>query len=63
MERLTVDHGVRLSQQMRRHHRHGHWAAASEMVKAQRGEQVILLKENEAACIPSCTRHRLEIRG
>ena len=62
IKRITVNPGARLSLQMH-HHRHEHWVVVSGTAKVQNGEQAILLKEDEAAYIPSCTVHRLENPG
>lgn len=62
IKRITVNPGARLSLQMH-HHRHEHWVVVSGTAKVQQGEQVILLKEDEATYIPSCTVHRLENPG
>ena len=62
IKRITVKPGARLSLQMH-HHRHEHWVVVSGTAKVQNGEQSILLKEDEAAYIPSGTIHRLENPG
>jgi len=62
IKRITVNAGARLSLQMH-HHRHEHWVVVSGTAKVQNGEQTILLKEDEATYIPSCTMHRLENPG
>jgi mannose-1-phosphate guanylyltransferase/mannose-6-phosphate isomerase len=62
IKRITVNPGARLSLQMH-HHRHEHWVVVSGTAKVQNGEQIILLKEDEATYIPSCTVHRLENPG
>jgi mannose-1-phosphate guanylyltransferase/mannose-6-phosphate isomerase len=62
IKRITVNPGARLSLQMH-HHRHEHWVVVSGTAKVHNGEQVILLKEDEATYIPSCTMHRLENPG
>ncbi len=62
IKRITVNPGARLSLQMH-HHRHEHWVVVSGTAKVQNGEQSILLKEDEATYIPSCTVHRLENPG
>lgn len=62
IKRITVNPGARLSLQMH-HHRHEHWVVVTGTAKVQKGEQTILLKEDEAVYIPSCTRHRLENPG
>ncbi len=62
IKRITVNPGARLSLQMH-HHRHEHWVVVSGTAKVQNGERTILLKEDEATYIPSCTVHRLENPG
>lgn len=62
IKRITVNPGARLSLQMH-HHRHEHWVVVSGTAKVQNGDQSILLKEDEATYIPSCTVHRLENPG
>lgn len=62
IKRITVNPGARLSLQMH-HHRHEHWVVVTGTAKVHNGEQVILLKEDEATYIPSCTMHRLENPG
>jgi mannose-1-phosphate guanylyltransferase/mannose-6-phosphate isomerase len=62
IKRITVNPGARLSLQMH-HHRHEHWVVVSGTAKVQNGEHTILLKEDEATYIPSCTVHRLENPG
>lgn len=62
IKRITVKPGERLSLQMH-HHRHEHWVVVSGTAKVQNGDQTILLKEDEATYIPSCTVHRLENPG
>jgi mannose-1-phosphate guanylyltransferase/mannose-6-phosphate isomerase len=62
IKRITVKPGARLSLQMH-HHRHEHWVVVSGTARVQNGEQLILLKEDEAAYIPSGTIHRLENPG
>ena len=62
IKRITVNPGARLSLQMH-HHRHEHWVVVTGTAKVQNGEQIILLKEDEATYIPSCTVHRLENPG
>lgn len=62
IKRITVNPGASLSLQMH-HHRHEHWVVVTGTAKVQRGEQTILLKEDESTYIPSCTVHRLENPG
>jgi len=62
IKRITVNPGARLSLQMH-HHRHEHWVVVSGTAKVENGEHIVLLKEDEATYIPSCTKHRLENPG
>ena len=62
IKRITVKPKERLSLQMH-HHRHEHWVVVSGTAKVQNGDETILLKEDEATYIPSCTVHRLENPG
>lgn len=62
IKRITVKPGARLSLQMH-HHRHEHWVVVSGTARVQNGKQSVLLKEDEAAYIPSGTIHRLENPG
>ncbi|MGI6656343.1 MAG: mannose-1-phosphate guanylyltransferase/mannose-6-phosphate isomerase [Desulfobulbus sp.] len=62
IKRITVKPGGRLSLQMH-HHRYEHWVVVSGTAKVWKGDQVVLLNENEAVYIPSCTVHRLENPG
>ncbi len=62
VKRLMVKPGERLSLQMH-HHRAEHWVVVAGTAKVTRGEEVVLLSENESTYIPIGMRHRLENPG
>lgn len=62
VKRLMVKPGARLSLQMH-HHRAEHWVVVNGTAKVIRGDDEILLSENESIYIPIGTRHRLENPG
>ncbi len=62
VKRLTVKPGAALSLQMH-HHRAEHWVVVRGTARVTRGEEVMLLGENESTFIPLGTRHRLENPG
>jgi mannose-1-phosphate guanylyltransferase/mannose-6-phosphate isomerase len=62
VKRITVNPGAALSLQMH-HHRAEHWIVVSGTAKVTRGEEVLLLSENQSTYIPLGTRHRLENPG
>lgn len=57
-----VKPGGRLSLQMH-HHRAEHWIVVRGTAKVTRGEEVVLLAENESTYIPVGVPHRLENPG
>jgi mannose-1-phosphate guanylyltransferase/mannose-6-phosphate isomerase len=57
-----VKPGAALSLQMH-HHRAEHWVVVSGTAKVTRGEDVMLVSENESTYIPLGTKHRLENPG
>ncbi len=57
-----VKPGAALSLQMH-HHRAEHWIVVSGTARVTRGDDVMLLAENESTYIPIGTRHRLENPG
>lgn len=59
---LSVLPGCRLSLQ-KHHHRAEHWVVVSGTALVTRGEEEILLRENESVYIPLGTVHRLENPG
>lgn len=62
VKRIMVKPGAALSLQMH-HHRAEHWVVVSGTARVTRGEDVMLLSENESTYIPVGTRHRLENPG
>ncbi len=62
VKRIVVRPGATLSLQMH-HHRAEHWVVVRGTAKVTRGDQVILLGENESTYIPLGVTHRLENPG
>lgn len=62
VKRITVNPGERLSVQMH-HHRAEHWIVVSGTAKVLRGEDELVLTENESIYIPLGTIHALENPG
>lgn len=62
VKRIVVKPGAALSLQMH-HHRAEHWIVVSGTAKVTRGEEVIMLSENQSTYIPLGTVHRLENPG
>lgn len=62
VKRLTVKPGAKLSLQ-RHHHRAEHWIVVKGTARVTRGEDTILLTENESTYIPVGVDHRLENPG
>ncbi len=62
VKRITVNPKASLSLQMH-HHRAEHWVVAKGTAKVTRGEEVILVSENESTYIPLGVKHRLENPG
>jgi mannose-1-phosphate guanylyltransferase/mannose-1-phosphate guanylyltransferase/mannose-6-phosphate isomerase len=62
VKRIMVKPGAALSLQMH-HHRAEHWVVVSGTAKVIRGEQQMLLSENESTYIPIGVKHRLENPG
>lgn len=62
VKRLTVNPGGCLSLQMH-HHRAEHWIVVSGTARVTRGEETLLLTENQSTYIPLGTLHRLENPG
>lgn len=62
VKRITVNPGAALSLQMH-HHRAEHWIVVSGTAKVTRGEETLLLSENQSTYIPLGTTHRLENPG
>jgi len=59
---ITVKPGAKLSVQMH-HHRAEHWIIVKGTARVQRGEETILLTENQSTFIPLGTVHSLENPG
>jgi mannose-1-phosphate guanylyltransferase/mannose-6-phosphate isomerase len=62
VKRLTVNPGGCLSLQMH-HHRAEHWIVVKGTAKVTRGDETLLLTENQSTYIPLGTLHRLENPG
>jgi len=62
VKRITVNPGAKLSLQLH-HHRAEHWVVVSGTARVTRGEEVMLLSENQSTYIPLGVRHRLENPG
>jgi len=62
VKRIVVGPGATLSLQMH-HHRAEHWVVVRGTAKVTRGDETILLGENESTYIPLGVKHRLENPG
>jgi mannose-1-phosphate guanylyltransferase/mannose-6-phosphate isomerase len=62
VKRITVRPGAKLSMQMH-HHRAEHWIVVKGTAMVTRGEEEILLTENQSTYIPLGVKHRLENPG
>ncbi|MDB5730313.1 MAG: cpsB [Variovorax sp.] len=62
VKRLTVKPGARLTLRMH-HHRSEHWVVVQGTAKVTRGDQAVLVKENESIYIPLGVVYRLENPG
>jgi mannose-1-phosphate guanylyltransferase/mannose-6-phosphate isomerase len=62
VKRLMVKPGQSLSLQMH-HHRAEHWVVVSGTARITRGEEVMMISENESTYIPIGMKHRLENPG
>lgn len=62
VKRIVVRPGASLSLQMH-HHRAEHWVVVRGTAKVTRGEEIILVGENQSTYIPLGTLHRLENPG
>jgi mannose-1-phosphate guanylyltransferase/mannose-6-phosphate isomerase len=62
VKRLTVNPGAAISLQLH-HYRAEHWVVVRGEAKVTRGEETILLKENESTYIPVEMKHRLANPG
>jgi len=62
VKRLTVNPGAKLSLQLH-YHRAEHWVVVNGTALVTRGDEQVLLRENESMFIPLGTPHRLENPG
>ena len=62
VKRIMVNPGAAISLQMH-HHRAEHWIVVKGTARVTRGEEVILVSENQSTYIPVGTTHRLENPG
>lgn len=62
VKRIMVKPGEALSLQMH-HHRAEHWVVVSGTAKVTRGDEQVLVSENESTFIPVGVKHRLENPG
>ncbi|NMX23532.1 mannose-1-phosphate guanylyltransferase/mannose-6-phosphate isomerase [Dissulfurirhabdus thermomarina] len=62
VKRITVKPGARLSLQ-RHHHRAEHWVVVRGTARITRGDEVLVLTEDQSTYIPLGTVHRLENPG
>jgi len=62
VKRIVVKPGAALSLQLH-HHRAEHWVVVRGTARVTRGEQTLLVSENESTFIPLGTKHRLENPG
>ncbi|MEO5378760.1 MAG: mannose-1-phosphate guanylyltransferase/mannose-6-phosphate isomerase [Magnetococcus sp. DMHC-6] len=62
VKRITVNPGQSISLQMH-YHRAEHWIVVKGTALVERGEESLIVAENEAVYIPLGTRHRLENPG
>lgn len=62
VKRLIINPGAAISLQLH-HHRAEHWVVVNGAAKVTRGEEVVLLSENQSTYIPVGMKHRLENPG
>ena len=62
VKRITVNPGAALSLQMH-HHRAEHWIVVSGTAEVTRGDEILLLSENQSTYIPLGVTHRLRNPG
>jgi len=62
VKRLVVKPGASMSLQMH-HHRAEHWVVVKGTAKVTRGDEVMLISENQSTYIPIGMKHRLENPG
>jgi mannose-1-phosphate guanylyltransferase / mannose-6-phosphate isomerase len=62
VKRIMVKPGAAISLQLH-HHRAEHWVVVNGTARVRRGDEVLVLSENESTYIPVGTVHRLENPG
>lgn len=62
VKRITVSPGASLSLQMH-HHRAEHWIVVKGTARVTKGDEIIILSENQSTYIPLGVTHRLENPG
>jgi mannose-1-phosphate guanylyltransferase/mannose-6-phosphate isomerase len=62
VKRITVNPGAKLSLQLH-HHRAEHWVVVKGTARITRGEEIVMLYENQSTYIPIGVSHRLENPG
>lgn len=62
VKQLVVNEGAQLSLQ-KHYHRSEHWVVVSGVAEVTRGDEVLLVKENESVYLPVGTLHRLTNPG
>ena len=62
VKRISVKPGAALSLQMH-HHRAEHWIVVQGTARVTRGDEILLVSENQSTYIPLGTTHRLENPG
>lgn len=62
VKRITVKPGAQLSLQLH-HHRAEHWIVVKGTARIERGDESVLLSENQSTYIPLGVKHRLENPG
>jgi mannose-1-phosphate guanylyltransferase/mannose-6-phosphate isomerase len=62
VKHIMVKPGAQLSLQMH-HHRAEHWVVVSGTAKIVRGDEIVMLHEDQSTYIPLGTKHRLENPG
>jgi mannose-1-phosphate guanylyltransferase/mannose-6-phosphate isomerase len=62
VKRISVKPGASLSLQMH-HHRAEHWVVVRGTARVTRGDEVVILAENQSTYIPLGVKHRLENPG
>jgi mannose-6-phosphate isomerase-like protein (cupin superfamily) len=62
VKRITVNPGASLSLQMH-HHRAEHWIVVKGTARITKGDETLVLSENQSTYIPLGVKHRLENPG